>query len=225
MPLWQPLLLMVLVIPPPASFIHGFSTGLQIAATAIASQVLQNISLGSSTQRIGREPAVIMPHYQMIVPSSFSGVNIIFVSAAIILWFCLFRRYKFGITAILLTVSTAIASFLNVFRVIFFALLGNSNDVAADSLRSDAAILIGSLLLTVVVVALTLYVARLITAARYRRISDFEADLREAMLLAEEQKAAEGTEMTVGEALSSVHAPAMMTESAHAVRVEETEDA
>lgn len=182
---WQPLVLLALVIPIPANFLHTLSATLSLGGSAVGGQVLQTMVPGAQ----GQYGLLMMPNYQMEVGSALNGINVVLPSVVLILWYCLFRRIHAGFSLLFLAAAAGIASVLNLGRILLIALIGNRNSTLADSMREPAAARIGSVLLIAATFVLTLYVIRLVGSRRMRRVSAFEADLREAHRMAQEQAA------------------------------------
>ncbi len=118
--LTQPLLFLILMVPPPANLL-AYATGkLQFGAVAAVGQTLQAFHTGADMRGV----YLLLPHYTLEVSSQYSGLGIILPVLALMILVLLLRQTRIMIALIILVVAFGIALLLNVFRVLLIGVAG-----------------------------------------------------------------------------------------------------
>lgn len=176
--LWLPFTMLYFMVPIPLGFLDKIAIPLKIGGLVVATQVLEAIVPGTHP----RYGVIGLPHYELVVGSSLCGLNVLLTALFLTLSFCLIRYVKANYTLILMAVTAAIATILNFVRIILTGLIGNMTAALPDGQRDSLIAGFGSLFLIVLTAILVLYVVRLLDSNKFQRVSQFEADLREAAM-------------------------------------------
>jgi hypothetical protein len=125
--LWQPILLLLLTIPPPGNLLAFLSSFLQTITAKTVSATLRPF-LGE-THSIGS--FILLPSAQFPIGGSLGGVSVVLPTLALTLWWVFRKRLQLPQTLLLLFLSLVISLFINGIRVFAVCLMLNrSPDMA-----------------------------------------------------------------------------------------------
>jgi exosortase len=176
---WQPLLYLIFMIPPPTGTMTVLMQHLQIGSAVVAGQFLQ---LVMSDVHV-RGTFIMLPNYVLEVSAPCSGLSIIFPVFVLTAFLALFKRMHLSLAGILLVISVIIAVAMNVLRIVVMGLIGGVNPTLASALHDSNSLIFAGLSFYLAFLA-----AGLMLRPPKRRRSEFEQDLLRSIEVAEQAR-------------------------------------
>ena len=167
--IWQPLLYLMFMIPPPVSTLGILTQRLQIDSTIVAGQIISVFNPGVHVQGV----FILLPNFALEVTGPCSGLSIVFPVFVLTAFLALFKHMHLSWAGILLIASVLIAITMNVLRIVVMGLVGGMNPDLATTLHDSNSLVFAGLSFY-----LTFLVAGAMLRPRRRRRSAFEEDLR-----------------------------------------------
>jgi len=136
--LWQPLVLLFLMVPPPGALVPQFTGKLQIGSAAAVAPVLRLFypatrSIGAWVFVLSSQAEDIHSHPLEVTPS-LSGMSVVLPMLVLTLWQALRLKIRPLNIPVLLCIALIITLLLNAIRLICLGLIGSSNHVVSQLL-------------------------------------------------------------------------------------------
>jgi hypothetical protein len=121
--LWQPLILLFLMVPPPGALVPQFTGLLQVGSAAVITPVLKLFHPETHRQL----QWVRMNGYSMEITPALSGVSVILPVLALTLWQAMRLKVRLPNVPVLLSIALLVTLLLNAGRLILIGLIGASS--------------------------------------------------------------------------------------------------
>jgi hypothetical protein len=137
--LWQPLILLFLMVPPPGALVPQFTGLLQVGSAAVIAPVLKLFHPETHT----RLQWVRMNGYSMEITPALSGMSVILPVLALTLWQAMRLKVRLPNVPVLLSIALLVTLLLNAGRLILIGLIGaGSPQIAVGLTRFNSWVLV-----------------------------------------------------------------------------------